>query len=240
MMSTTTRDAYDAWHAVLEVDREALAPWHLLVRAHLDAEGDLAGKAVLEVGCGRGGFTCWLAAQPTAPRRIVAVDVSSVAVKKGRAFSTDQGLRGIEWEVGDVHHLAHGSGSFDTVVSCETIEHLHDPGRAVYELGRVLRIGGRLFLTTPNYLGIMGLYRLYLRLRGRRYTEGGQPINRLTMWPRTLAWLRRAGLDIQVTDGVGHYLPVPGRPPIRLRVLDRRRTLTRWIALHSLIVAEKR
>src|SRR5262249_27760351 len=82
----------------------------------------------------------------------------------------------------------------DTVISCETIEHVPDPSRAVAELAQVLKPGGRLFLTTPNYFGPFGLYRAYLRLRRRRFTEVGQPINQLTLLPRTLRWIRRAGL----------------------------------------------
>ena len=85
----------------------------------------------------------------------------------------------------------------------------------------------------------MGLYRAYLRVRGRPYTEVGQPINHLTMLPLTLGWVRRAGLRIRTHDGIGHYLPFPGRAPIELRRLDRRRRLMHWFALHSLIVAEK-
>jgi ubiquinone/menaquinone biosynthesis C-methylase UbiE len=239
-VNTSPREAYDEWHKTLEVDREANAPWHELVRAHLDPPRDLAGKELLEIGCGRGGLTAWLASRQYAAGRLVAVDVSGVAVNKGRAFAAERGLGSIDWMVGDIHHLGFRSATFDTVVSCETVEHLNDPQRALLELARVLKRGGRLFLTTPNYLGTMGLYRLYLRLTGRRFTEVGQSINRLTMWPRTVRWLFRAGLRLVVADGVGHYLLRRGRTPVRLTALDRARAITRWVALHTLVVAEKR
>jgi hypothetical protein len=102
----------------------------------------------------------------------------------------------------------------------------------------VLKPGGRLFLTTPNYLGPMGAYRAYLRIRGRRYTEGGQPICHLTMLPRTLRWMRDAGLRVSRVDAIGHYLPWPGAPPRALSWMDSMRPL-HWFALHSLVVAEK-
>lgn len=235
-----SRAAYETWHARLDVDAAAAAPWHELVRAHLDVARDLADRRVLEIACGRGGFACWLAAQRPAPARLVAADFSATAVAMGAAFAAARGIAGIEWEVGDMTRLGHADASFDTIVSCETIEHVPDPRRAARELARVLAPGGRLLLTTPNYLGVTGLYRAYLRARGRRYTEEGQPINHVTLLPRTIHWLRRAGLRVRAVDGIGHYLLVPGRAPRRLLALDRARPLSRWTALHSLVLAERR
>ena len=233
------RAAYEEWHDRLGVDVEANAPWHLLVREHLDVERDLAGKRVLEIGCGRGGFSCWLSTQLKGRTEIVAADFSTTAVTKGSVFAARRAIGGIAWEVGDIQHIAHADASFDTVISCETIEHVPDPALAVRELARVLKPGGRLFLTTPNYLGATGLYRGYLRVVGRRFTEEGQPINNFNTLPRTIYWVKRAALRVRTVTGRGHYLPFPGREPIRLPVLERARTLTRWIALHSLVVAQR-
>ena len=95
-----------------------------------------------------------------------------------------------------------------------------------------------MLLTTPNYFGSLGLYRGYLRLLGRSYSEDGQPINRFTLLPLTVAWVKRAGLRVKVVDATGHYLLYPGRPPIELPRVDAVRLL-RWFGLHSLVVAEK-
>jgi 2-polyprenyl-3-methyl-5-hydroxy-6-metoxy-1,4-benzoquinol methylase len=231
--------AYEAWHERLAVDTEADTPWHRLVQQHLDLARDLAGRRVLEIGCGRGGFACWLASRPAPPAEVVAADVAATAVAKGRAYAAARGIRGITWNVADIQALAHPDSSFDTVISCETIEHVPDPRRAIRELARVLKSGGRLFLTTPNYLGSFGLYRLYLRLCGRVYTEEGQPINNLLFLPRTRHWVARAGLRVRTTDGIGHYLLLPRRLPIELTMLNNPRSLMRWLGLHSLVVAEK-
>lgn len=229
--------SYDNWHASLDVDVGAEAPWYDLVRRHLVPERDLAGRRVLEIGCGRGGFSCWLAGRPTPPREIVAVDYSSVAVEKGRAYAQSAGLSNITWQTGDIQAIDHPDGSFDTVISCETVEHVPDPFKAVSELARIVAPGGRLFLTTPNYFGPYGLYRGYMRLTGRRFTEVGQPINQFTMLPRTLYWLKRVGLRPELTTGEGHYLLFPGRQPRRLKFLDSE--LLKWVALHVLVVATK-
>jgi 2-polyprenyl-3-methyl-5-hydroxy-6-metoxy-1,4-benzoquinol methylase len=231
--------AYEEWHRQLDVDAEANAPWHLLVREYLDVSRDLVDKRVLEIGCGRGGFSCWLSGQGGPTAGIVAADFSSTAVEKGAAFAAQRGITGVTWEVGDIQRIAHASESFDTVISCETIEHVPDPALAVRELARVLRPGGRLFLTTPNYIGTTGLYRGYLRLTGRRFREEGQPINNFNMLPRTIRWVKRAGLRVRTVTGSGHYVQIPGRNPVRLRAMDRARFLTRWAALHSFVLAQR-
>ncbi|MFL5340324.1 MAG: class I SAM-dependent methyltransferase [Gemmataceae bacterium] len=241
-MSATTpssRDEYEAWHARLAVDAEANAPWHRLIKKHLNPSRHLGGRAVLEIGCGRGGFACWLAAQPLAPDRLVAADFAATAVQMAREYAQKHGLTAITWDVADIQSLPYEDAAFDTVISCETVEHVPDPARAVRELARVLKPSGQLLLTTPNYFGTMGLYRGYLRLRGRRYTEEGQPINNFNMLPRTRRWVRAAGLRVVATDAIGHYLPFPGRPPMEYSFWDRFRFVTRWLALHSLVIGEK-
>lgn len=235
----TARAVYEDWHARRDADNDATRPWHLLIQKHLDPKRDLLEKRVLEIGCGRGEFSCWLARQPNRPVRIVASDFADTALRKGVVAAREQNLSGISWELSDIQMLPFRDETFDTVFSCETVEHVPEPARAVEELARVLKPGGRLFLTTPNYFGVYGLYRAYLRLVGRRYTELGQPINNFTWLPRTRYWVSRAGLRAEVTDGVGHFLLFPGRLPREIPALDNPRVLMRWFGLQSLVVAEK-
>lgn len=236
MNTAAARAAYEAWHLDYDVDRAADAPWHRLLLRHIDVARDLEGRSVLEIACGRGGLARLLTGGTRRPRRFVAADFSQSAIGKGRGFAA--GVSCLEWSVTDLQAVAFRDASFDTVVSCESIEHVESPMVALRELRRVLRPRGRLYLTTPNYLGPLGLYRGYVRLIGRPYTEGGQPINHFMLLPRTCAWMRRAGFRVVRVDGVGHYLPWPRRTPIEWCRLESVSFL-RWIALHSLVVAER-
>jgi SAM-dependent methyltransferase len=229
---------YDRWHDLHDVDSAVDTPWHRLLFKHLDASRDLAGQRVLEIACGRGGLACHLAAGEYRPAQLVAADFSTAALAKGREHAAAARVRGIRWSASDLQAFAMRDASFDTVISCESIEHLERPLTACAEFARVLKPGGRLYLTTPNYMGPLGLYRGYARLRGRPFTEGGQPINRFMLLPRTCAWIRHAGFRIRTVDAIGHYMPWPGRPLRDIAWLDSWPAL-RWFALHSLVVAEK-
>ncbi len=97
-----TRADYETWHEQFEVDKTADAPWHRLVKTHLSQARDLAGKRVLEIGCGCGGFTAWLASACSPPPRMIAVDFAANAIRSGRQFAAQQRLDSITWEVGDI------------------------------------------------------------------------------------------------------------------------------------------
>jgi SAM-dependent methyltransferase len=55
--------------------------------------------------------------------------------------------------IADAARLPFASGTFDLVVSQETVEHIPDPFGAVWEMARVLRRGGRLYLQAPFVIG---------------------------------------------------------------------------------------
>jgi len=237
--TSATRDAYDTWHRRHEVDAEADSPWHQMIKARLDPSRDITGRRILEIGCGRGGFACWLARHPAGPAEVIAADFSLAAIAKAEQFAAAQGIIRVTWAVADIQKLNHFGPEFDTVISCETIEHVPDPPLAVRNLAQVLKPCGRLYLTTPNYLSMIGLYRVYCWVRGKTFDECGQPICQLTMVPKTRSWVRAAGLRVVETDTSGQYLPFPGRPPIRVNWLEHPHVLMRWFGLHSLVVGEK-
>jgi ubiquinone/menaquinone biosynthesis C-methylase UbiE len=232
-----TRADYDVWHERVSGTNALDTPWHRLVQSVLVPGRDLDGRRVLEIACGRGELAEWCGSHAR-PSLYVAADFSMGAVRLARSrLRARPGSGAFRVVQADAQAIALPSSSMDTVICCETIEHVPDPRAAVRELARVLRPGGRLFLTHPNYLGPIGAYRGYLRLTGRRFTEEGQPINHFLVAPLVRRWVRSAGLAIAAAQSAGHYLPFPGRPPILLA--DRSRWLSPF-GHHALTVAEKR
>lgn len=96
---------------------------------------------VLEVGCGPGELAARVAEEVGAD--VVAVDSSPRMVQLARE-------RGVDARVGDVQQLAFADGDFDCAIAAWMLYHVPDVERALGELARVLRPGGRLVAVTNS------------------------------------------------------------------------------------------
>jgi SAM-dependent methyltransferase len=225
-------ELYDEWHRPRGAGPSPGGPWHRLAIPQL---GDVRGLRVLEIGCGVGEFSRLLAERGA---RVIGADISSVAVEKtGRQLEVYEGTEAI---VTDICAVPFPDESFDLVVSLETIEHSPDPRKALAELVRVTRRGGRLIISNPNYLDFIGLYRLAKRISGRPFSEAGQPINKWTTLLGTIWRLKRLGCRIDFVDGTHFALPIPYWRSLDISWIDRAHVLAKWIAHHGLVVASRR
>jgi 2-polyprenyl-3-methyl-5-hydroxy-6-metoxy-1,4-benzoquinol methylase len=67
-------------------------------------------------------------------------------------------------EIGDLNHtLPYSNHTFDYLVCLDGIEHTENPTNAIREFGRILKKGGKLFLSTPNFLNIERRFRFLFR-----------------------------------------------------------------------------
>ena len=144
-----SREIYEAWHPSVENNVSTTdTPWAALVLQHLKP-GELDDRSVLEIGCGRGELVRRLVGAMRGPRHLVAADFAQSAVQSGRRRTHETHGHRVSWAVGSIQDIPVADATFDTVISCETIEHVVEPMKAMKELHRVLRPGGRLLLTTP-------------------------------------------------------------------------------------------
>ncbi len=111
----------------------------LLVEAASPAPEDVT----LDVACGPGTV---VAAFAPRVRRAVGLDATEAMLEEARKLAARTGLGNVAWHRGDVYALPFADGAFD-IVSCRfAFHHLQAPARALAEMVRVARLGGRIVL----------------------------------------------------------------------------------------------
>jgi SAM-dependent methyltransferase len=110
--------------------------------------GDVAGRDVLEVGCGAAQGARWLVA---AGARVTAFDVSAGQLRQARRLDARTGVRVERLVQADAQFLPFRSASFDVVMSAfGGFPFVADSARALREAARVLRPGGRLVFSVTH------------------------------------------------------------------------------------------
>ena len=127
-------------------DYEALWQSQLLpAQAELLAMAALrSGEQVLDVACGTGLVTFAAAAAIGAQGQVLGVDLSGQMVDAARRRAEERRLPNVEFRRMDAETLALPDASIDVALCALGLMYLPDPERAVAEMRRVLRPGGRL------------------------------------------------------------------------------------------------
>ena len=111
------------------------------VRVLLEFLGDTTDKKVLDAGCGKGRFARILRDQ-NARVQVTGLDISE-AMLRGVP-------NGIGKVAGTLTELPFAAAAFDAVYATESLEHAVETSRAVAEMCRVLKPGGRLAIIDKN------------------------------------------------------------------------------------------
>ncbi|TVP56594.1 MAG: bifunctional 2-polyprenyl-6-hydroxyphenol methylase/3-demethylubiquinol 3-O-methyltransferase UbiG [Halomonadaceae bacterium] len=114
---------------------------------YIDERAPLAGKKVLDVGCG-GGILCEALAKRGA--HVTGIDLAEAPLGVAQLHSLESGVN-VEYRQITVEDLAaEQPGEYDIVTCLEMLEHVPDPGSVVQACQRLLRPGGQLFVSTIN------------------------------------------------------------------------------------------
>jgi ubiquinone/menaquinone biosynthesis C-methylase UbiE len=108
------------------------------------------GMTLLDCGCGPGAITLGLA-EAVAPGQVVGVDREPSMVARACALVTERHVAHVRFQVGDVGALPFPASAFDAVFTCAVLEHLSDPVQALQEMGRVLKPGGLVGVTSTDW-----------------------------------------------------------------------------------------
>jgi len=143
------------------------------------------GDHVLDVGCGAGEDVRAMARIVGPTGRAVGIDSSQTMVDAARERSVGDAV--VEFGIGDAQHLDFGDATFDACRTDRVLQHLSDPARAVAEMARILRPGGRLVAFEPDTGALLVdapdkmLTRKILNFRGDAVRSGwiGRQLGRL-------------------------------------------------------------
>jgi SAM-dependent methyltransferase len=109
--------------------------------------GDVAGRRVLEIGCGAAQCSRWLVSQGAHP---VATDLSGAQLAWSRRLDAELGTR-VPLVQADATSLPFAAASFDLACSAYgAVPFVADPGAVMREASRVLRPGGRFVFSVTH------------------------------------------------------------------------------------------
>jgi 2-polyprenyl-6-hydroxyphenyl methylase/3-demethylubiquinone-9 3-methyltransferase len=201
---------FDALAAQFWDSQGDFRPLHLLnpVRAQfIAARASLAGRRVLDVGCGGGLLSESLA---RASAQVTGIDLAPGMVEVARLHAAEGGLA-IDYRVASAEELAQaGPGQFDVVTCMEMLEHVPDPAAMTATLARLLAPGGALFVSTLN----RNLKSFLLAIVGAEYIlrlipRGTHEYERLIRPAELARWARAAGLSLSELAGI-EFNPLTG------------------------------
>jgi 2-polyprenyl-6-hydroxyphenyl methylase/3-demethylubiquinone-9 3-methyltransferase len=178
-------------------------PLHDLNPARLDyieARAGLAGRQVLDVGCGGG-----ILAESMARRgaRVLGIDLAPEALAVARLHALETGVA-VEYREVAVETLAGSAAAgFDVVTCLEMLEHVPDPSAIVAALARLVRPGGHVIVSTIN----RNARAFALAIVGAEYVmrllpKGTHRYARLIRPSELSRWARGAGLDLSDLAGL--------------------------------------
>ena len=170
--------------------------------AYVKRRVSLAGARVLDVGCGGGLLSEALAKEGA---QVVAIDLAPELIKVARLHRLESGVE-VDYRVQAVEALAdEAPASFDAITCMEMLEHVPDPAAIIAACERLLKPGGRLFLSTLNRtpaafaLAIVGAeYIAQMLPKGTHHYQD-------FIKPSELAgWVRTAGLQLEDVSGLAY------------------------------------
>lgn len=166
----------------------------------IDRIAPLAGKRVLDVGCG-GGILSESMAQRGA--EVTGIDMGEAPLKVAKLHGLESGVS-VRYRQITVEQLADQEpGTFDIVTCMEMIEHVPDPSSVITACARLTRPGGRLFFSTLNRNPKSYLFAILGAERVLNLVPGGTHDFQKFIRPAELGqWIRGSGLRIDEMTGL--------------------------------------
>ena len=105
------------------------------------------GDTVLDLGSGAG-FDCFLASKKAGGSgKVIGVDMTEGMIEKAKANAEKYGYKNVEFKLGEIENLPIEDNSIDVAISNCVINLVPDKEKAFSEIYRVLKTGGKIYLS---------------------------------------------------------------------------------------------
>ncbi|KFI22056.1 bifunctional 2-polyprenyl-6-hydroxyphenol methylase/3-demethylubiquinol 3-O-methyltransferase UbiG [Nitrosococcus oceani] len=168
----------------------------------------LAGKRILDVGCGGGILTEELTRLGA---KVTGIDLGKAPLSVARLHALEEGLE-IDYQQISVERLAETkAGSFDVITNLEMLEHVPYPASVVAACGQLLKPGGKVFFSTLNRTPKAYLFAVIgAEYALRLLPKGTHDYHRFIRPAELETWCRKGGIELQNLTGL-HYNPLTQR-----------------------------
>jgi len=124
--------------ARLEAQAKAFAK---VIEKELEILGLKQGMKVLDAGCGTGAVSRKIALK-VSPGEVCGVDIDSLFIDEAKRLATNEGVKNVRFEFGDVNNLKYDNGTFDVSYCRLVLMHVKDPVKTVAEMKRITKRDG--------------------------------------------------------------------------------------------------
>jgi len=168
--------------------------------SYIDRIAQLAGKTVLDVGCG-GGILSESMAQRGAT--VSGIDMGEAPLKVAKLHGLESGVN-VSYKQIPVEQLAEEQpASFDVVTCMEMLEHVPDPSSIVEACATLCKPGGKLFFSTLNRNPKSYLFAIVGAEKVLKMVPDGTHDFKKFIRPSELGqWIRQSGLQIDDITGL--------------------------------------
>ena len=181
----------------------------------IDQGAGLAGKRVLDVGCGGGILAEGMASRGA---RVTGIDLGEMPLRVAELHTLETGVEVHYRRISAEALAAEAPATFDLVTCMEMLEHVPDPASIIAACAQLVKPGGQIFFSTLNrnpksyLLAIIGAEYLL------RWLPRGTHVYARFIRPAELGrWIRAAGLELNQLMGMTYH-PLLGE--YRLDPLD--------------------
>lgn len=166
----------------------------------IDEHSPVAGKRLVDVGCG-GGILAEAMAQRGAT--VTGIDMGEAPLAVARLHQQESGLA-VEYRQSTAEELAaREAGSFDIVCCLEMLEHVPDPGSVINACAALAKAGGSLYFSTINRNPKAFVFAIVGAEHILRLLPAGTHDYAKFIKPSELAgWIRDAGLVVEGMTGL--------------------------------------